>query len=473
MIRLTLLHTNDLHGHVEQLARIGTLVRNIRTSVEVAGGTCYYFDCGDCEDTRQLESSLTKGASMDALLRAAGCDAVVLGNAIPLRYGYQAIAGLAAELGKPILCANLRDENGSQIEGLESFRILEQGELKIGLIGLTDDMGVYESVFHMQVFHPKQILPELIEKVKAAGAKTVILLSHLASKVDIELAGTISGVDLILGGHDHQVLYPPREVKGCIIAQAGQYGEHLGRLELELDETSGKILHYHAELVDIVDEIPLDEAVQAAVLRNQQYAQRLMNKIIGRVEVPLDLAVDRECAAGDLLADALLARYPQAQCALALAGHWRYELACGEISQGGLFAACRSSANPCLCELSGAQIMAFLRKALAPANSSRVIDRQLRGGFVGLPHVAGLHLQWNGRSPESLQVRLAGQPLQQDAIYTVASTDMEFSEFIGYLTLPDDRVRYEVPIVVPEVLQEHITRFSPIRQIPGDRISLL
>jgi len=80
MLRLTVLHTNDLHGRVEQLARVATLVRSIRQQVQGEGGVCFYFDCGDSEDTRQLESSLTKGAAMDALLRAAGCDAAALND---------------------------------------------------------------------------------------------------------------------------------------------------------------------------------------------------------------------------------------------------------------------------------------------------------------------------------------------------------------------------------------------------------
>lgn len=67
MLRLTVLHTNDLHGRVEQLARVATLVRSIRQQVQGEGGVCFYFDCGDSEDTRQLESSLTKGAAIEVL----------------------------------------------------------------------------------------------------------------------------------------------------------------------------------------------------------------------------------------------------------------------------------------------------------------------------------------------------------------------------------------------------------------------
>lgn len=472
MIRLTVLHTNDLHGRVEQLARIASLVRSIRHQVQGEGGVCFYFDCGDSEDTRQLESSLTKGAAMDALLHAAGCDAAALGNAIPIRYGYQAIAGLASAFGRPILCANLLDEHGEPIEGLLPYQFMEAGGIKIALIGVTDPMPSYETIFHLSTRAPKQLLPDLVQQVRDEGAKTVILLSHLSSPVDLDLASSVPGIDLILGGHDHQILYPPKQVNGCWVAQAGQYGKHLGRLDLQLDEINGKVVNLSAQLLDVPETLPQDEIVLLALQEEQAHARALMQKVIGRVEQPLDLAIDHECAAGDFLADALLDRYPQVDCALTLAGHWLTALPGKEISQGGLFAACRSTANPCITKLSGEQILNFLHAALKPQNSSRVFDRHLRGGFVGWPHVAGLRAQWDGTDIDTLQVWLGDEALLKDKVYTVAATDMEFSEFIGYLVLPDDQVEYEVPTVVPEVLQEHITRNSPIWQIPGDRITI-
>ena len=43
------------------------------------------------------------------------------------------------------------------------------------------------------------------------------------------------GIDLIIGAHDHVELNPPLVVNGTIIAQAGDYGRYLGRLDLEID----------------------------------------------------------------------------------------------------------------------------------------------------------------------------------------------------------------------------------------------
>jgi 2',3'-cyclic-nucleotide 2'-phosphodiesterase (5'-nucleotidase family) len=171
MTRLTILHTNDLHGRVEQLTRIATLVRRIRREVEAAGGLCLFVDAGDAEDTTLLESSLTKGSSMNAMLRGAGCDYVALGNSIPLRYGPQAIADMAKHLGRPLVCANFCDERGEIVAGLEPFAIHEFDSIKLGIVGLTAPIAAYASFFKLQVAQPETILPTLIEKAKARGAK--------------------------------------------------------------------------------------------------------------------------------------------------------------------------------------------------------------------------------------------------------------------------------------------------------------
>ena len=197
LIHLTILHTNDLHGRVQQLVRIATLVRRIRREVEANDGYCLYLDAGDSEDTSNLESSLTKGSAMEAILRGAGCDYVALGNAIPIRYGPESVENLAAHFGKPLLCGNMFDQQGSLIKGLEPYAIHTFGELKVGLIGLTDPMDVYRAVFKLDTKGPADVLPGLITQIRAQGAKILILLSHLNSTVDQQLA---AGTGRLIGG---------------------------------------------------------------------------------------------------------------------------------------------------------------------------------------------------------------------------------------------------------------------------------
>ncbi len=110
MRRLVLLHTNDVHGRIDALARAATLVERIRAEEDAP---VLYLDAGDVEETTVRVSSLTKGAAMHCILSAAGCDVATVGNAAWLRYGPQVLAEHAAAADYPLLLANLWPVEGS------------------------------------------------------------------------------------------------------------------------------------------------------------------------------------------------------------------------------------------------------------------------------------------------------------------------------------------------------------------------
>lgn len=468
MIRLTILHINDLHGRIVQLSRIATLVRQIRQEVESAGGYCLFVDAGDSEDTTLLESSLTKGSAMEAVLRGAGCDYVALGNAIPIRYGQQAVAELAKHFGRPLLCANMKDENGKLVEGLEPFSMHTFDAFRVGLIGLTAPIRSYTTFFKLNLEQPAEILPDLIAEAKAQGAKTILLLSHLGSIPDQELAAKVEGVALIIGAHDHKELNPPLLVNNTIVAQAGDFGRYLGRLDLQIDADTGNVLRHDGQLIPITEDIPLDPETQNAIEQEQRRAHEMMNREIGMLQGTIELADDYECSAGNLLADALLERVEGAELSFVLAGHWESGLKAGPLTQGQLFTANRSSANPAKAKLTGEQILKFLSEALKPENAGRQLHA-LRGRATGMPHVAGACVTY---SPDlaRIDVEINGEPLEKGRRYTVASTDMEFADYVNYLVIPFTEIEFEVPTIMPEVLEDYIARHSPLPVPAAGRI---
>jgi 5'-nucleotidase len=468
-LHLTILHTNDLHGRVHELARIATLVKHIRQKVTEAGGHCLYLDAGDSEDTTLIESALTRGSSMNALLKAAGCDQVALGNAIPLRYGPQAVAKLAEYFGKPILCANLLDAQNNQIIGLQPLVKLEIDGLKIAIIGVTAPLGLYKDVFHCVCRDPVEIFPELISETKAAGAGLIIALTHIGSKNDVELAEKVNGIDLIIGGHDHKRIHPPMLVNNTLIAQSGQYGEALGRLDLVIDLGTGNIISQTSELIAVNEGISEDPDLLKARETEKQRALKLMQIRIGESRIPIPSFNDRESPAGNLLADAILERVEGAQVAFMLNGHWESGLEAGEISLGGVNTAIRSTGNPARVVLTGAQIRQFLQNALKPENISNK-PHPLRGIAVGWPHLAGMQVTFHD---DTLDILIGNTPIQEEKKYIIATSDLELSEILNYLFIPDDWVEYEVPTILPEVVEDYIRRHTPIIEIPMGRIRMI
>ncbi len=463
MTHLTILHTNDMHGRVHQVMRIATLAKQIRQEVTSRGGTCVLWDAGDAEDSTLFESSMTKGSTMMAVLRGAGYELEALGNASPLRYGPQCVRDLADKFGQPLLCANMIDPNTQQlVEGLAPYSIQTIGDTTIGVIGLTDLLRAY-SFFKLQVGDPLTVLPALIEEVRVRGAQIVILLSHLSSKKDRIVAEQIDGLDLIIGGHDHVRFDPPIVVNRTFIAQAGEYGQWLGRIDLDIERS--QIVRHQGQLLPIGEDTPIDLDTLSAFEAEQARVRHITARVIGIAEEPIDVAYSQECAAGNLLADALLDRM-KGEVALVLSGHWNAGLDAGPITVGRLFAANRSTANPARARLTGERIRHFLRTALLPDNMQKS-PQAMRGVPIGMPHVAGMRVRYDPDSLDSIEVMVGHQPLQLDRIYLVAATDMELSDYINYLGIPDDQVDYEVPTIVPEVLHDYIAAHSPL-QLPLD-----
>ena len=461
MINVTILHTNDIHGRVQQLERIATRVRKIRNVIEKDGGFCLYVDAGDSEDTSLLESSLTKGSAMNAILRGAGCDYVALGNAIPSRYGIQPVANMAVSFGRPLLCANLFDENNKLVSGLEPYTIADFLGYKVGIIGLTAPLESYRTFFKLNTEEAVDSLLKLIINARKDGAKTIILLSHLGSKADQEVAEKVSGIDVIIGAHDHQIITPPLVVNNTIITQAGDFGKFLGRLNLTIDSETGKVMDFSGVLLPIDESIPPDPDTQKVVSNERIRIDQLMRREIGSLNGPIELSNDQECSAGNLLADALLERVKDAQISFVLAGHWETGLEDGPLTQGALFTANRSTANPAWVKLTGNQIKQFLREASKPENAERKIHA-LRGRAVGMPHFAGVKIHRNTNGLESFEVEFQGKPIEDNEPYLVASTDMEFSDYIGYLVIPFETMEFEVPTIMPEVLEDYIKKHTPL-----------
>jgi len=79
-----------------------------------------------------------------------------------------------------------------------------------------------------------------------------------------------------------------------------------------------------------------------------------------------------------------------------------------------------------------------------------------------MPHVAGLTVYRSLSAPQTLKVFVGDKPLQPDRHYLVAGTDMEFEDYVGYLSLATTPIDYEMPTIMPEVLEDYIARHTPI-----------
>ena len=110
----------------------------------------------------------------------------------------------------------------------------------------------------------------VVDEVRKKGAQLVVLLSHNGMDIDLKLATRISGIDMILGGHTHDGVPVPVEVKNrggvTIVTNAGSHGKFLA--VIDFDVKHGRVADYRYQLMPVFSELlPADPAMQATIDR--------------------------------------------------------------------------------------------------------------------------------------------------------------------------------------------------------------
>jgi 2',3'-cyclic-nucleotide 2'-phosphodiesterase (5'-nucleotidase family) len=423
-MRVTILHTNDIHGRIEGLARVATLVERIRDETP---HRVIYVDAGDVEETTTRLSNLTKGVAMHRLLSAARCEVSVVGNAVWLRYGPQVIPDHARAASYPLLLANLEP-----VEGVHDTALIDG----VGFVGVTDPFHSFlgNGLYGISATDEVEAVRRGARELRARGAELVVCLSHLgyrrvagnveASTIDPELAAQVQGdVDVIVGAHSHDLLPEGERVGSVLVTQARCHAEYLGRI----DVLDGEM---HATVIPVGDDVPAHPRVLEAAAAAESELDASLDEILAELEEPLDAQWIAE-----MLRERMGAEIGLATSAVVL----DHPLPAGPLRRGALWEACQSTANPAVTELTGAQLGHMVRRGNDP-DFQQETDGPLRGRPRGPLHVAG-----------------DASSLDPDRSYRVAATDYELEEY-GRLIEPGWQlsIRYDFPTIIREAIEERL-----------------
>ena len=154
------------------------------------------------------------------------------------------------------------------------YVIREIGGVAIGIVGQAFP---YTPIANPRHFVPdwtfgiKEVeLQKSVDEVRAKGAKVVVLLSHNGMDVDLKLAGRVTGIDVILGGHTHDGVPQPVPIRNSagttLVTNAGSNGKFLALLDLDVRD--GKLREAKYRLLPVFSNLlPPDREMAAQIAR--------------------------------------------------------------------------------------------------------------------------------------------------------------------------------------------------------------
>ena len=231
---LVIVHTNDFHGHIQETqkyagaARITAEVKAIRENNEAV----IFLDAGDAISGTPV-SSMFEGEPIFEVMNTMGYDVGLLGNH-EFDHGYRKIERFRDIAEHPLLTANAYGPDG-ELLGDAPYVILDIAGIAVGIIGLVteDSPKLFSPVGNegLTFAAPAERLDVLIPEIRPQ-VDVLILLAHIGHEEELALAEQFQALDVIIGGHSHTLVEQPIQVGRTAVAQAHQYGTHLGLIRV-------------------------------------------------------------------------------------------------------------------------------------------------------------------------------------------------------------------------------------------------
>lgn len=254
---ITILHTNDVHSHIEpfgpdagQNANLGGVARraSLVEKIRQENPNTLLLDAGDIfQGTPYF--NFYGGELEFKLMSMLQYDAATIGN-----HDFDnGIDGLYAQLPHakfPFISSNYDFSNTIMDGKTENYKVFQKDGLRIGIFGLGVELqGLVSDNLYKETKYldPVEITTDITRKLKEEeNCDLVICLSHLGyeysgNKIsDIKLAQQTEDIDLIIGGHTHTFLEEPtveknKAGKDVLVNQVGCYGLYLGRIDFYFD----------------------------------------------------------------------------------------------------------------------------------------------------------------------------------------------------------------------------------------------
>ncbi len=465
-ITITLLHSNDLHAHMEATrikgadfggyARQATIIKRARLTEP----NVLLLSGGDTFQGTMFFNTYVGLADL-AFMNQVHYNAMAVGNH-EFDRGPKTLGNFIAHANFPVLSANL-DVSGEPAlrKRIHASAVITVGGEKFGVVGATTP-----TVTNISSPGPTVKLKDLhdsvqteVDALRKQGIHKIFLVTHIGYLEDQALVKTLHGVSAVVGGHSHTPLgtpdlpgWPksqgeyPTVVKNADgfdvpIVQSWEWGKVFGHITLEFDANGHVTKWSNAKAIVVDASIPEDPSVKAMVASFKKPILALESKPVGKasVEIPKESASGGDSAMADVIADAMLAATAKmgAQAAFINSGGVRGGLEPGNITYGNLLSIEPFGNTLVVLDLSGAELTAAIEEGIGTggqlnpsSGTSYTFDKSQPAGsrvtdivVAGSPldptktyHVTLLNFTANGGDAHAILKAAAGKRLETGLI---------------------------------------------------------
>ncbi len=472
---VTILHFNDLHGHLEPFERDGASVGGM---ARIAAAVKEVEDWNDDHDVVTLllnAGDVLQGTAMSTMFRGEpdfmclnmiGTDAMCLGNH-EFDFGQKVLVDRIKQAVFPVLSANVMKRESGEPLAPPYYIIDPNGPQPIIVFGLTTaDTPVTTAranVAGLEFLDPietaRQVVNGLQVRSDLSPRHFIIALTHLGFEADLELAKAVPEIDVIVGGHSHTVVERPVQVGKTLVVQAGEHGVYLGQLDLYIE--GGDAVKHRGFLRPINDKIAPDPDIDKLVAHYAQQVEEQLGEVIATAAVPLEgereASRSRETNLGNLLCD-IVREYAQTDIALLNGGGIRAPINQGPVTAQDVLTVLPFGNDLIKVALTGAQVQQALeRSAALPAGD---------GGFM---QVSGVRFRIE--AGKAVDIEVGGQALDPAGEYTVVTTDFLYTGGDGYVTFEAGKDPYPYRVRLSAVVIQAFREMGTIRAQVDGRIA--
>lgn len=246
-VRTSIFYINDFHGKSINIERTITASRAFDSFTKSENTDKLKLSSGDIQLGEPLEANKVMVEAQNIM----GIMASAMGN-----HEYDMpkhISELIPHMGYKMLACNINIQPDNPLyDKVEKSYVQEVNGNKYGIIGITP-VDLFSRLKYGKLFEELKIdgidstikdVQTEVDKLKQQGVNKIILLSHVGFGYDQKIARETDGIDIILGGHSHNLvmdvkpgvnLFNSKSGEPVVITQAGRDGRFFGILNVEFN----------------------------------------------------------------------------------------------------------------------------------------------------------------------------------------------------------------------------------------------